>query len=689
MRGDSYKASFSEAGFVFIPYLGREAPRNYPFALTPTFVGAGGVNLRGTGRPLPRRAGENRVAYDHGTFEEIYEARPEGVEQLFVIPVRAGDGDLVVRLEVETDLGFAGLERGEHLFAAPGLGGVRFGTAVAVDARGNVSPAAVGFAGGVLEVRVPGSVAASASYPLAIDPVLVPFTVDATAFDDFAADVSFDVSAGKYAFTFEETFSAADHDVLTTTRDLNGSIGAFVYQDFTAADWRKPRNADNREDSVVLVVADVGAPGSRDVRGRLFDPGSGANASAAFDIAASATNDEFNADVGGSPAPSGGTRFAVVWEREITASDHDIRFRTVDPSTLALGSIGSIDVSGSFEANPAISKGTGPSGVWTVAYERKFSSIDFDIRGHRIGPTGSTIGSSFFVDDTTPDDRDPDVATDGTRSLFVFQRAFGTDHDLAGRVFVGASPSGPSVNLTQMEPGAPLSEDQVRPTVDADGCRFVYAYAESFGGSPTDYDVVYATVRVNGGALVWDEGHRVLPNASTSAREDRPSVASRWTSGGTGPEYAVAFDAESFGGQRDIHGATIEALSGTLSTSIVPTSCGLPSPSIAVSGTTALNGTIQFTISAAQQGTTQFLIGAPGATPLCAGAGPCVVGMTFPPFLVFGGNALAAAIPCDAVLVGGVVAVQGVEFGVGLSGGCFFSGTSVLLSNTIQATLGY
>ncbi|MCI0589777.1 MAG: hypothetical protein L0323_23425, partial [Planctomycetes bacterium] len=693
-RGGSYKASFSAEGFTYIPFLGATAPRNYPVRLTPEFVGVGGANLVGDKQPLPRRVGETRVVYDHGAFEEVYELRPDGVEQLFVLRSPAGEGDLVVRLRVETDLGFAGVEEGAHLFAAPGLGGAKYGKAFLVDGEGTVRPAAVVHGGGALEVRVPSSTVAAASHPLTVDPVISTFGVDpSVGYDDFNPDVCFSLSAGKYVFTYEDIFSNPDHDVWTRTRSDGGALGPYVAQDITIADWRDPKNADNNAADRVLVVAAVpGSLGQRDIRGRTFDPATEANASAQFDIEANILWEDSSPDVGGDPYPVSPTFFCVVWERTSGTLDHDILSRTVHPTTLALGTVVDLDLPNLLlNRFPAISKGNDlQSGNWYVAYRRD-GFFDFDnIWGGRLAWDGTLIGSPFILGNGVGLG-DPDVARGDGEALFVWHQDASGGHDVYGCRVVGGGAVGNAVNLSFNEPGGDYPEDQRNPTVGADGCRFVYAYAESVAGSTTNYDIRLAAVRGAGTSFVWDEGHVFVSNGGTPALEDHPAITSRWTAGGSGPEYALGFDDDNNGGSAgyDVQGILYEAHSGALLQATVPTSCGAPAPAIGASGTSALNGTLSVQTPPAQGGLPLLLVGPPGSTPLCAGTGPCLVGMPPGSALLLPGASLAGPIPCDPALAGAVIAFQGAEFGFGLSGGCVVSGIGVLLSDTLLVTLTY
>jgi hypothetical protein len=686
-RGPSYKASFSAEGFTYVPFLGSEAPRNFPVRFTPSFVGVGEANLLSGSLPVPQRVGENRVVYDHGAFQEIYEIRLDGVEQLFTLPSGAGAGDLVVRMEVESDLDFVGVREGKHVFEAPGLGGVKYGEAHTVDAAAVGRPATVVYDGNALEVRVPSSAVADATYPLTIDPIISTFSVAPGNFLQFDPDVSYN-TGGMYTYTWEHAFSSSDHDIWSRIRTIAGTLGAYVAQDITTTDWRNPTNADNNKHNRVLVVAAADAfPLQTDLRGRMFSPITNTNVSAQFDLTSDIWTSDYNADVGGDPRWATGDLFCVVWERFVPPFGQDIHSRTVHATTLQLGSVQNIANSLEAEALPAISKGCGlVNPHWYVGYEHRTLPTNLvSVRASVLAPNGTIVYSSILGGGV-----DPDVASTGDSALYVYEKGM----DIHGGYLTGLSSGTPSwnfINLTANELNSDPGEWQRNPTVGVDECRFVYAYSESYNGSQTDLDIRLAALRPSASGFVWDQGHVLVPNAFTTAREDNPAITSRWTAGGSGPEYAVVFDDNNTPGTGwyEIHAALYEAHSGALTTTTVPTACGAPAPTIAVSGTSALNGTLSVQSTAGQGGARLLLAGAPGSTPLCAGPGSCTLGMSSFPSVILPGGSLAGTIPCNAALAGAVMAFQVAEYGTGLAGGCDISGVSVLLSNTIDVTFSY
>ncbi len=476
-------------------------------------------------------------------------------------------------------------------------------------------PATVAFEGGSLEVRVPSSTAAAASYPLTIDPILSTFSVAFGNFVQFDPDVSFN-AAGVYTYTWEHAFSLVDHDVWTRIRTVGGALGAYVAQDVTTADWRWPANADNNKHDRVLVVAEApGFLGYLHVRGRLFSPIANANVSGQFDVVPYIFGQDARAaDVGGDPRPGTGDQFCVVYSSDLFTSDGILR-RMVHATTLAT-SAGSTVEGGSNYA-PAISKACGLQVPrWFVAWQ---DSLILATIGARLIEEDGSFGSPVLAVASPPFPQSatrPDMAGDGTEALVVYEQG----GDIHGAYL---SPSGSSfavnaINLTANEPGSDPGEWQGNPTVGVDECRFVYAYAESYDNSATDLDIRLAAVRPGPSAFVWDQGHVLVPNAFSTAAEDHPRLASRWTGGGSGPEHALAFDDNNSPGTGwyEIHAALYVAHSGALSTATVPTSCGATPPTILASGTSALNGTLTLQATGGQGGALLLLVGPPGATPL-------------------------------------------------------------------------
>ena len=103
VRGESYKARVNGEGFTFIPFLGSDAPRGWPvhFRLQETSVG--GVALELNERAEVVRDGDT-FFLERGPVTVQYDVALDSAEQLFHIESDGFSGEIVVTLDVSTDL---------------------------------------------------------------------------------------------------------------------------------------------------------------------------------------------------------------------------------------------------------------------------------------------------------------------------------------------------------------------------------------------------------------------------------------------------------------------------------------------------------------------------------------------------------------------------------------------------------
>jgi len=712
-RGTTYKARFGPDGFEYIPFLGSRAPGNFPLRLAVESAARGSLRLDAPAFPV--REG-NRVTYDRGGILEIYDLRPREVEQLFVIEEKGAGEEIVVRISVATDLAFAGGDEEGFLFATEaGWGGVSYGAAFAVDAQGATAGIPATYAEGRIEIRVPEARAAASSFPLTIDPVLSTVCVDCSGPDHVAPDVAFDDSSGKWCVAYAEIFSATDVDVLSRTRgDVGGVFGPSLYADMTGAWWSEPSLAGSNLGNGFLVAAYVPEtvilgclPYSFDtrIRGRIRNASTDTNLSAAFDVAgAGDCLIQAAPDVGGDALLAAPANYLVVFEQGpqslFSTPERDIGYAVVTHGAVPVVATGAIAATADDERRPKVSKSTGTAGNWGVVYEREdlvpVAQWDVHLRAvNRIGiPTLSAIAVHSDPLGPATDDRRPDVAVaDGDRFLVVWERLVAPgDRDLLARRVNGGGAfafASPVVNLTLLDAPATQARDQVGPSVATDGCSFAVAYAESVPGG-ADFDLFGAHVYGDSSlAVPAGEGH--FPIATSVLLAEAPRTASRWSGSNAAIDrgrYATAWqEVGPVGGGRDVR--EMRHAPGDLSS--VDTSCGTPSPNLNLGLTQnapSLGSTITLLGVPAQGGTMALVLGSPGLVDLgCGTPASCRLGVSsiyvfLAPFVV-----LNAQIPCDPVLVGGVLALQAAEIGGAGSGGCSFGGLTVALSDTLVATL--
>lgn len=206
--GAHYRARFAPDQVEFLPAA--DAPASLlQIVLQPLAVGRG--NAR---QPLaaaePREQG-TAVRYDRGNVVEVYDVRPQGMEQSFVFrELPAGSGDLVVDLRLATALPLLRSTRDQLEFGIE-QGGATITGVVGIDAHGDRTAGSLAFGNGVLSLRLPAAFVQTAALPLVLDPLLAPVTQTSVAvsFQDF--DAAYDLSTDTTLVAWFELVSANNY----------------------------------------------------------------------------------------------------------------------------------------------------------------------------------------------------------------------------------------------------------------------------------------------------------------------------------------------------------------------------------------------------------------------------------------------------------------------------------------------
>jgi hypothetical protein len=550
--GRAYKSQFNANGATYIPFFGSNAPQLYPVSFGLQSVSVGGNPLVLSTNVDPVQAG-NTIGFDRGTVLENYALDAGSVEQTFTFGSLPVGGDLVVRVGIDTSLAFS--ESADGLHFGNELGYVSYGHATAIDASGHSVAATSIFEDGAVEITVPASFLASASFPVTIDPIVTTFGVDTSTSTDSSPDVAF--VGGRYLACFERVFAATDHDVWAQLYDTTGTLvaGSGAYIDFTSGYWAGPRAASNNLANNFLVVAAVGDPAAvaRVIMGRTRDAGS-VTMGTQFTISTGASgSDQFNADVGGDPVLTGPTYYLVSWESTFTATDHDIYARLVSSGSVLQGT-GPIlvDFSTQDDRRPSISKCDGQAPFtfgnqrWTIVWDRVFASTDRDIYGAQYLWDGSLVNATFLIDFSSSDDLFAQASSllDGTGTgerdyLVVYQRNFSGDHDIIGRSMNGTL-SQAAGDISTLEGTSFSTQDQISPSVDSDGVCYSVSYSEQYTTSTTDYDQYIDSVSRNGTSLQVQEHHKNLDFLTTHS--DNSQITSVHSGGGGTDRFMVVWE---------------------------------------------------------------------------------------------------------------------------------------------------
>lgn len=390
-----------EAGHVVItPILGKAAPHNMPLILELDSIRRGGATAFEAGGDARPVRGDNRVDYRHGAgITERFVARADGLKQSFLIdsPL-SGSGDLVVRMDVTTELRAEVVERARELsFQALDIGFVNIGTVVGIDANGARVEGTMNFDGEHLEYTLPASFVDTATYPIDVDPLInQTFANVGRSFNDFNVDASYDATTDTYIVTYESAPSAT-----TSYLFFRCVSGANPPQRLTTqpTDTIFRRNnvfatglkvANNNQLDQWVVVWQDNSAGDWDIRGATIDTATQAP-SAAFDISTAVGIDEVQPDVAGDS--SGATQVTVVWAEGpamATPAPTGIAASTLDLTIMPpLPSTPTPIFSGVPCDNPAITQDGGAAQRQFVAFRLNLATIAvcaLDAAGTLINP---------------------------------------------------------------------------------------------------------------------------------------------------------------------------------------------------------------------------------------------------------------------------------------------------------------
>ena len=505
-RGSNWKASFGDGGFEYTPFLGSDAPRNFPIELTLSDVTLGGEHLALSAPDAPALQG-TQVTLDRTAVREVYHLDYETVEQTFVFDTLPASGSMRLSIDVTTDLEMQPFDGGWSFFHERGH--VVYGAATAIDADGRrLDLEQVRTASG-FEIVVPRDFVQTAALPLVVDPVLSTFMVTDGNVNRIDADVAYDEINGVFMIVYEELFSLLDHDVVSVFyTPSTGLVNGVSSIDISNQRWDDPRIASCYFRETFLCVAARGALlGSREIWGRTRSAETGFRGPK-FEIS-SGSGDHSHPDVGGYGNDSGSPySFVVVWQRSGNAAQTqpDIVTQAVAHTSSLTGSVVNIaNVNGQADRHPSISQSSGTPNLdasdheYMIVWERVESSTNRDIWARVIERHNSTTGHPRYRAYSFSDALDPDVSaqdrgvhSSGPIYVIVFERRIGADYDIFA-VVARNSEADNARNVSVMQDVA-VQDEQADPHVAFEGDDYLISYAtEGAGGG---FDVHYTALNV-------------------------------------------------------------------------------------------------------------------------------------------------------------------------------------------------
>jgi len=567
VRGRTYKASFDATGATYIPFLGSDAPRNYPVGLSLASARTGGQSIALAPAHGAVREGTT-IRIDRGVIDEVYELALDSIEQTFVVEERPSGGDLRLFVAIDSEL-----TRGEF---ADGFeysneqGSVRYGRAFVRENDGTRTPIASRLVDGGVEIVIGAEQLARSTFPLVVDPIVSTFSINTALASHFEADVSYDLSTSRNATVYNEQFSGTDFDVVSQLNTSSGALISRVYVDFTSENWwGPPRIANlNAADQFLAVgtANNVSTVTASSIFGRTIQAADH-TMSPKFVIAPSQSNgNRRNCDVGGDPFDGASAYYCVVWEQQGTATDSDIEFRlvtrdaTLQTAVVPLTSSGVAD-----EEFPRISESNGydvGEARWNIVWHANVPGNGGDIMGAQVRWNGSVVTPRFAVSPIAADEAFASVSSPALNGRYVVaweSNSSGLSYDIHAALIAGSTILD-TINVTAREGTATQGERQRNVQIDTDGNQYLLVYDESVGGSSFNFDV-YATslYSLPSSQIQVFAPHQVVD--STSSYEHTPALASRYSSGLLGSKrfYVAWTEVDTINGPGDVFGALYDS----------------------------------------------------------------------------------------------------------------------------------
>ncbi len=668
-----YKARFARGSVEYHPYFGPHAPRNFPVTLRLVSARRGASELPIAPEATPAVAAR-RITFDHGGIVETWDLDVWQAEQSFALAKPDGEGDLVLEVAVTTGLACVDVASGLS-FVAPGFGEVRYGDVLTIAGARTQVESESRWRDDRIELRVPDAFLDAAQGTLVVDPLVSTFTIDAGSDDNRDPDVAYEPGSDCWLVVYERAFSSFDIDIVG--RRYTGA-GTLLEETVIAGGTRESLNpsvAANAGARQFLVAWDEDRLLDRIVLGRTRSAVSTAQGTEFLLRDASGLANQ-NPVVGGSAATDAENNRYLVGCDE---GDFDAAWLVVTTTSAV-----SFSQQSPTQRNLAVTKVRQTGLPWLIAFHvagRLTCETFFPLSGsgQRVTVNG-TVGT-----------RPPAVAGSRDRFLVVHEvPVAGNGLDVIGVLLSldrGAFLTlGAQVNLSVLESGVTVSNDQRGPSVSCDGCRFTYAYVESRAGGSTD--PFAATVFFEGQIPVFMDAHQRLQAATSTESEDELAIAGMGDIGGAAGRTLAVFQRRVSASDHDVIGARYDGVAPGTGATFAPTGCGgLAEPAITVSGPPALGATISIDIARLAPANTFILVGLPGpSVPLCAAG--CQLGLGQILSTVAGSATLPLTIPCDRNIVGARLAAQGLVLGF-LSGcGPPVFGVSFVVSDTVTLTIG-
>ena len=693
--GADYKVTFDKGRVTYTPAL-PPAPHNFPVDFRVQAYGRGGAGQVASPAVLGSKG--NTVLYTRPEFVETWDLRPEGIKQSFVFDrLPAGDGDLVVRMQLETEL-MPQIDGPDAMsLHLAGIGGVTIKDVVGIDANGVRIQGSLRFDGGALELRLPDAAVDQAALPLVLDPIVgTTITVVASTYNTFDSDAAFDEAANLWLVVFTRQFSTTDYDVhgqrVNTDGTLNGGT-VFIDNSSATIDTNARVSTINSQNTFCVVWRrDNGT--ADDIYGRAVRAADAAMSTST--ILVTSANNLGQPDIGGEATATDNDGI-LVWTDfttdEINAKQVSVVGNTA-PTAPTIAPFAAVvligDVSASWtNSTPAISESGGDTGNHCIVWMRQFTTTANTYVRAAIVSRNLVVLDNFLAiaEGTTGDHDSPDVDGNGRNWVIAWDREATSGNGDPGIYVraIGWNSNATAPNQGYFVSGQVVVEDDLNdreftPAVAWTGDAVLVAYVDNASG--TDDDIFANLVDLYTCALCRTTDYSI---DITTDDADSPGIASGRSGGENSIRSLISYrwndiTSPPAGSNADIRAIRYDADEGSISN--LAGGCGTGGTAAA---SCAISPNSAFTIrlrSAAPSGT-NYLVLSPTTLNLSCGA--CtLVPNPYTGFVSIGTNDSlgdrSVSLPIPAAVIGASLVMQFITPGTNCFGG--FD-----LSNAVRITV--
>lgn len=671
VAGSDFKAEIGARGLQFVPFLGSDAPHDLPIDFRLSGVSVAGTDLQ-VAAGEPKLHGET-IECARGGCVETFRVDPHGIEQGFrfdSLPVRGA-----LHIDIDVDSAFRTETAADGIHFTHALGSVRYGRAVAIDARGDRLVLDTQADAKGIHIDVPAEFVAHAMLPLVVDPLVGTLQAFSSTRITRNVDFSYNRSLGRYVMVWERVYSASDSDVYAAPLDRDlALVSPVLIVDTSTESWEHCRVANFASFDRFLVVASRSISGQTpSIAGKLVQGGASWSIGAALDIdsvnTSGGTGRRTNPVVAGEDRGGTPSFAAVAFEYQDGSFNPEIdmcyirqdgvrhpqgTFRASQPGDYATqpelcDQIGLMSQHSFFGLAYRHTFQVGGSNV----HQLRFSTFDGGNRTPQyLGPIMTLMADSSFSVSAPFDDGTlrgacmvaADVLDQATQNRDIAARMVSLTNGVVS----------PQVNLTTLEGigAAHEARAQRHPRVTHDGCRFAIAYQNDWSAIDADIRAMTVAWRPNNPAapfVVQDS----VNIAVTTDNETDPAISCAYGSPDA-VRCAVGWNFVSSTPSQSVQMQTYDAMAVLGGFTSRATGCG--GLTIQGSGVPAIGHPINVELTNSG-GLAGFLVGVPISVALAACPG-CTLGADGTAYQT---ATLHLTIPCNAALVGGVVAFQGFD----------------------------